>query len=75
MNPTENQHPHSLEKLRIWQQNLNTSKISQLALLNSSPPSDWDVLALQEPTINQLGNTTANPHWRVVYPTQKRIDG
>ena len=75
MNPIENQHPRSLEKLRIWQQNLNTSKISQLALLNSSSPSNWDVFALQEPTINQLGNTTANPHWRVVYPTQKLIDG
>ena len=73
MNPTDNQ-PHSLDKLRIWQQNLNTSKISQLALLNSTPPSDWDVLALQEPTVNQLGNTTANPHWRVVYPTQKLSD-
>ena len=75
MNPNENQLPRSLEKLRIWQQNLNTSKISQLALMNSTSPSEWDILALQEPTINQLGNTTANPHWRVVYPTQKLIDG
>ena len=43
--------------------------------MNSTSPSEWDILALQEPTINQLSNTTANPHWRVVYPTQKLIDG
>ena len=75
MNPNDNQHICSLEKLRIWQQNLNTSKISQLALMNSTSPSNWDVFALQEPSVNQLGNTLANPHWRVVYPSQKLVDG
>ena len=64
-----------LERLRIWQQNLNTSTIAQLTLLNSTPPADWDILALQEPAINKLGNTRANPHWRVVYPTLKYSDG
>ena len=29
----------------------------------------WDILALQEPYINALGNTKANLQWDVVYPT------
>ena len=70
-----NRHHLPIDKLRIWQQNLNTSNIAQLALLNTTNPADWDVIALQEPTINQLGNTKANSHWRVVYPTQRFTDG
>ena len=60
-----------LDKLQIWQQNLNKSHIAQLTLVNSTPPGDWDILALQEPSLNSLGNTRANTHWRVVYPTAK----
>ena len=60
-----NQHTQPLDRLRIWQQNLNASSIAQLALINTTTPADWDVLALQEPALNQLGNTKANSHWRV----------
>ena len=75
MNTNANQPTRSIDKLRIWQQNLNTSNISQLTLLNTTSPTDWDVIALQEPTINNLGNTKANTHWRVAYPTKKYTDG
>jgi len=61
----------TLDKLRIWQQNLNKSHIAQLTLINSIPPGEWDILAIQEPSLNSLGNTKANMHWRVVYPTAK----
>ena len=71
-------HPNlspQLHNIRIWQQNLNTSHIAQLTLTNTLCPSDWDVIALQEPAINKLGNTRANSHWRVVYPTAKYTNG
>ena len=32
-------------------------------------PSEWDILALQEPWIDHLGNTRANSKWSVIYPT------
>jgi len=64
-----------LDKLQIWQQNLNKSHITQLTLINSTPPGEWDVLALQEPSLNSLGNMKANIHWRVVYPTAKYTNG
>ncbi|KIK75161.1 hypothetical protein PAXRUDRAFT_173568 [Paxillus rubicundulus Ve08.2h10] len=44
--------------LRIWQQNLNTSPLAQHSLLTSSPiAKDWDIIALQEPSINTIRNT------------------
>ena len=30
---------------------------------------NWDILALQEPYIDALGNTKANSQWHVVYPS------
>ena len=65
----------TLSHLRIWQQNLNTSHTAQLTLLNSPISDDWDILALQEPALNTLGNTRASTHWRVVYPDRKYTHG
>lgn len=62
-------HPPSV-RLRIWQQNLNTSLIAQSSLLNSPEAAKWDIITIQEPHINFLRNTTANHHWHVIYPTQ-----
>ena len=67
MNSTTSTH------LRIWEQNLNCSLISQLHLLNSAHPNDWEVLTLQEPWIGHLG-TRNSPHWRVLYPDTYFID-
>ena len=62
----------NLNRLCIWQQNLNKSHAAQLTLLNGPLAKHWDVLALQEPVIDhRLGLTKANSHWRVVYPTHK----
>ena len=59
--------------LRIWQQNLNKSLTSQLHLLNTAHPSDWDILILQEPWIGHLG-TRSSPHWRALYPDTYFVD-
>ena len=67
-----NSTPAPLNRLCIWQQNLNKSHAAQLTLLNSPLAKQWDILALQEPVIDhRLGLTKANSHWRVVYPTHK----
>jgi len=71
---TQTEHP-LIPLIRIWQQNMNTSHTAQLTLLNSLISDKWDILALQEPAINSLGNTRASSHWRVVYPTHKFTHG
>ena len=53
--------------LKIWQQNLNRSLTSQLHLLNTAHPNDWDILILQEPWMGHLG-TRSSHHWGVLYP-------
>ncbi|KAG1784833.1 uncharacterized protein HD556DRAFT_1231849, partial [Suillus plorans] len=58
-------------RLRIWQQNLNTSLIAQHSLLNSPIARDWDILALQEPHINRTKNTISSPYFHAVYPTTR----
>ncbi|CAA7269138.1 unnamed protein product [Cyclocybe aegerita] len=60
--------------MRIWQQNLNKSLPAQLDLLHAANPNDYDILLLQEPHINHLGNTRANTYWTVVYPDRHLRD-
>ena len=61
-------------RVKIWQQNLAKSNIAQQGLINTANPDDWDILAIQEPWIDHLGKTRANPKWSVVYPTCKGKD-
>jgi len=56
-------------RLRIWQQNLNTSLIAQSSLLNGPHASKWDIIVIQEPYINFLRNTSASQRWHMLYPT------
>ncbi|KAF9233166.1 hypothetical protein BU15DRAFT_54274, partial [Melanogaster broomeanus] len=55
-------------QLRIWQQNLNSSKTAQLSLLEGPKSTQWDILALQEPYIDPRKNTTSTRRFHVVYP-------
>ena len=55
-------------RLRIWQQNLNKSDKVHLDLINSPVHKDWDLLLLQEPYIDMLGNMKANSKWHTLYP-------
>ena len=60
----------TMQKLRIWQQNLNHSLEGQLDLLHSLKDNKYDIVAIQEPHIDFLGRTRANLHWTIIYPTK-----
>ena len=52
-----------LMTVNIWQQNLNKSDIVPQDLINSASPNTYNILILQEPYIDFLGNTCANQKW------------
>ena len=56
-------------RIKIWQKNLNKSRVAQEDLINSDIYRNYDILALQEPYIDAYGNTKATRDWRVVYPS------
>jgi predicted secreted protein len=56
---------------RIWQQNVAKSSVVQHDVLANANPKDWDIIAIQEPYMDFLGLTRANPHWNVIYPSNK----
>jgi len=56
-------HQIQLTQIRIWQQNLNNSHIALHSLINNNIADDWDIIALQEPPVDKLGNTKANFRW------------
>ncbi|CAG7849707.1 SubName: Full=Uncharacterized protein {ECO:0000313/EMBL:CCA71555.1} [Serendipita indica DSM 11827] len=41
----------------------------------TTSPDDWDVIAIQEPALNSLGNTRANRKWQSFYPSTKAHEG
>ncbi|KAF9051259.1 Endonuclease/exonuclease/phosphatase, partial [Panaeolus papilionaceus] len=50
------------------QQNLNKLLSAQLQMLHTVDPGKYDIILIQEPHIDHLGNTRANGRWQVVYP-------
>jgi hypothetical protein len=65
----DNLHTNTDARIKIWQQNLGKSNIAQQEMIAAAMPSEWDILAIQEPWIDHLGKTRANSKWSVVYPT------
>ena len=61
-------------RLKIWQQNLNRSRAAHEDLINSDVFRHFDILTLQEPYIDKLGNTKAMKDWRVVYLSSHLTD-
>lgn len=59
----------TFSKLRLWQQNVNASNVTQFGLFNDRSWAEYDVLALQEPYLDYLNNTRASRDWHVVYPS------
>ena len=56
-----NSTPHlTPNRLRIWQQNLNKSRVAQEDLINSEAYKDYNLLILQEPYIDTYSNTKAS---------------
>ena len=49
------------------QQNINRSPNAQADLIHKA--TNYDIIIIQEPYIDFLGNTRANSHWRTIYPT------
>jgi hypothetical protein len=66
--------PPSNNRLHIWQQNVAKSSIAQHDVLAKANPGEWDIIALQEPYLDHLGLTHANPHWNVLYPSNKNLE-
>ena len=66
MNSTTDKKPTTVN---IWQQNLNKLDIAQQDLINSIDPNKYDIISLQEPYIDFLGNTRTNPRWYPLLPT------
>lgn len=64
-------HEEAPTRIRVWQQNLNTSLLAQHSLLNSPIARNWDIVALQEPHINSMKNTISSPYFHAVYPTTR----
>jgi hypothetical protein len=55
----------------IWQQNVNKSRVCQHDLISSAKLArkGIDIVALQEPAINNFGATIASRDWITVYST------
>ncbi|QRV81841.1 RNA-directed DNA polymerase from mobile element jockey [Ceratobasidium sp. AG-Ba] len=64
-----------LGKLRIWQQNVNTSPHAHHDLLKAAHPDSWDILAIQEPALNNKNAIGITSKWISVYPTNHLRDG
>lgn len=62
--------------LKIWQQNVNKSRTCQHDLISSGRLAyeGVDIVALQEPKINELGGTVTAREWMVVYPSTHTSD-
>jgi ribonuclease HI len=57
-----------ITKLRVRQQNTNKSLTATSEMLAKCSPDQYDILAIQEPHIDFLGNARATPSWYTVYP-------
>ena len=62
-----NEAPTQLEKLQIRQQNMNRSLQATLDMLSRCAPDKYDLIAIQKPYIDFLGNAQAGSHWYLIY--------
>src|SRR6266850_74024 len=60
--------------LRIRQQNMNKSLIAQADMLHRLDPQKFDIIAIQEPYLDQFHNTCANQHWYTVYLREHYVE-
>ena len=60
----------NISNLKIWQQNVNKLQACQHDLISSGrlAKEGVDVIALQEPAINNFGGTVTARDWTVIYP-------
>lgn len=72
----QNEAPTTSATISIWQQNVNKSPTCQHELISSAKLArrGIDIVALQEPAINFLGNTVTARDWIAVYPSTHSVD-
>ena len=65
-------HDRDQKTLKIWQQNINKSRTCQHDLVSSGrlTREGIDIIALQEPSINEFGNTVSARDWSIIFPTK-----
>lgn len=66
---------NEISTLRIRQQNTNKSLTATLDLLSRCSLDRYDVIAIQEPYIDFLGNACTNAHWYSIYPQSHYKEG
>ena len=68
---TPNVHEREKNTIKIWQQNVNKSRLCQHDLISSGrlTREGIDIIALQEPYINYIGGTITSNEWTVIFPT------
>ena len=52
-----------LKQLRMWQQNVHNSQTAQDYVRTTVNPKDWDVIAIQEPWLDSVGNSHSTQYW------------
>jgi ribonuclease HI len=63
-----NNNAKTIQHLRIRQQNANKSITATADMLAKASPDKYDIIAIQEPYIDFLGNARATPNWYAIYP-------
>ena len=65
-----------LNTLKIWQQNVNKSRVCQHDILSSGKLAreGIDIVALQEPAINHFATMVTTNDWTVLYPSTHMQD-
>ena len=58
----------TIQHLQIRQQNTNKSLTATADLLAIANTEKYDIIAIQEPYINFLGNARSSPKWYSMYP-------
>src|SRR5882724_5433558 len=59
--------PPQHKRQKLWQQNLNKSRLVQEDLINSDLCTDCDIILLQDLYMDSHDNTKVAKDWRVIY--------
>ena len=59
--------PPQPKRQKLWQQNLNKSRLVQEDLINSDLCTDYDIILLQELYMDSHDNTKVAKDWRAIY--------
>ena len=72
--PSNEQHQHTYTTLADQTQNPNKSLTATADLLAKANTDSYDIITIQEPYIDFLGNVRSNPRWYSIDPRTHYID-